>query len=43
VACGEDLSVNDRQGPVGVSVPAGKFCLRQQFAVQAAHPRPPCT
>jgi hypothetical protein len=39
VAGGENLSVNDRQGPVAVVVPAGKFTLHQRFGVQAAHPK----
>jgi hypothetical protein len=37
-ACGESLSVNDREGPVGVDVGAGKFALHQSFAVSASHP-----
>lgn len=39
VTCGENLSINDQHGPVKVDLPAGKFVLHQQFAVQAAHPR----
>jgi hypothetical protein len=39
VAGGENLSVNDRQGPVTVSVVAGKYTLHQLFGVTAAHPR----
>ncbi len=39
VAGGENLSVNDRQGPVTVSVVAGKYTLHQFFGVTAAHPR----
>jgi hypothetical protein len=39
VAAGENLSVNDRAAPVTVEVPPGKYELRQEFAVQAAHPR----
>jgi hypothetical protein len=39
VAGGENLSVNDRQGPVTVPVVAGKYTLHQFFGVTAAHPR----
>jgi hypothetical protein len=39
VAAGENLSVNDREGPVTVPVVAGKYTLHQAFGVQAAHPR----
>jgi hypothetical protein len=39
VAGGENLSVNDRQGPVSVVVPFGKFVLHQKFGVEAAHPK----
>jgi hypothetical protein len=42
VAAGENLSVNDREGPVGVPVAAGKYTLRQRFGVQASHPRKLC-
>jgi hypothetical protein len=38
VACGESLSVNDREGPVAADIVAGKFTLHQSFAVTAAHP-----
>jgi hypothetical protein len=38
-ACSENLSVNDREGPVSVSVPAGKYTLHQVFHILAAHPR----
>src|SRR2546423_7338575 len=37
VAGGENLSVNDKCGPVTATVPAGKYTLREQFGVQAAH------
>ena len=37
--CAENVSVNDREGPVAVSVPAGKYTLHQVFHLQAAHPR----
>lgn len=39
VAGGENLSVNDKCGPVAVTVTAGKYGLRQTFGVQAAHPK----
>jgi len=38
VCCGENLSINDREGPVAVPVTAGKFTLHQAFAVTASHP-----
>lgn len=37
VAAGENLSVNDRQGPMPVPITAGKFALHQQFGIQAGH------
>ncbi len=39
VAGGENLSVNDKCGPVAAVVPAGKYTLREAFGVQAAHPK----
>ena len=38
VACGENLSVNDRSGPVAVSVVPGEYHLHQSFAVTATPP-----
>jgi hypothetical protein len=38
-AAGENVSVNDREGPVGATVTAGKYSLHQAFGVQAAHPK----
>lgn len=38
VACGENLAVNDRQGPMRVEVGPGRYVLRQTFLVTAAHP-----
>jgi hypothetical protein len=38
-ACAENLSVNDREGPVAVPVAAGKYTLHPVFHLQAAHPR----
>jgi hypothetical protein len=39
VASGENLSVNDKCGPVMAVVQAGKFTLREQFGIHAAHPK----
>jgi hypothetical protein len=38
VSCGENLSVNDRSGPVAVVVVPGDYHLHQSFAVTATHP-----
>ena len=38
VSCGENVSINDRDGPVAVPVLAGKFTLHQTFDVSANHP-----
>ena len=39
MAGGENLSVNDHAGPVGVPVRPGLYTLRQTFHLAAAHPR----
>lgn len=39
VAAGENLSVNDREGPVSVPVVAGKYVLHQKFLVTAVAPK----
>jgi len=39
VAGGDNLSINDREGPVAVAVVAGKYELHQTFDVSATHPR----
>jgi hypothetical protein len=39
VATGENLSVNDHDGPVSVPITAGKYTLHQTFRVSAAAPR----
>ena len=39
VAGGENLSVNDRAGPVTASVVAGKYTLHELFGVTAGHPK----
>ena len=38
VACGENLSINCREGPVEAQVAPGKFTLHQSFTVSASHP-----
>lgn len=38
VACGENLSVNDHEGPAEVFILAGKYTLHETFALTAAHP-----
>jgi hypothetical protein len=37
VACGENVSVHDRAGPVWVSVLPGTYTLRQTFGITASH------
>jgi len=39
VACGENLSLNDHEGPIEGPVVAGKYTLHQTFTITAAHPR----
>jgi hypothetical protein len=39
VARGENLSVNDREGPIWAPIMPGKFRLHQTFHVLASHPR----
>jgi antitoxin (DNA-binding transcriptional repressor) of toxin-antitoxin stability system len=40
VAAGESVSINDKEGPVGLIVPAaGPLCLTQTFRVAASMPR----
>jgi hypothetical protein len=39
VACGENLSINDHEGPVEVPISAGKYTLAQSFVVSAGHPQ----
>jgi hypothetical protein len=38
-AGGQCLSVNDRDGPVSVAVPSGKYTLHQCWSVSASHPQ----
>jgi hypothetical protein len=39
VAGGENLSVNNHDRPIGVSVAAGKYTLHQSWSVSASHPK----
>lgn len=39
VAGGENLSVNDRDGPVAVPVLPGKYVLHEHWALSAVHPK----
>jgi hypothetical protein len=39
VAVGENLSINDHDGPFEAPILAGKFCLHQTFAIAASHPK----
>ncbi len=41
-ACGEELSVYNREGPVCVNVPAGKYTLREVFGIQAIGGKSAC-
>jgi hypothetical protein len=38
VACGEDLSINDHEGPVEIPIVPGKYTLAQTFVIAASHP-----
>ncbi len=42
VTDGVNFSVNDHQGPVGVTVLAGKYTIRQGLCISATHPRNFC-
>jgi hypothetical protein len=42
VTGGDNVSVNDREGPAAVIVPAGKYTLHQGFTVSASHPHSLC-
>jgi hypothetical protein len=42
VGTGESLSINDHEGPVEVSISAGKYTLHQTFLVSTAHGRTLC-
>jgi hypothetical protein len=37
-ACGENLSINDHEGPVETPILPGKYTLTQTFVITAAHP-----
>jgi hypothetical protein len=39
VASGENLSINDHDGPVEVPILAGKYALHETFTINATHPR----
>jgi hypothetical protein len=39
VAGGENLSINDHDGPIEVPIAVGKYTLHQSFTITAAHPR----
>lgn len=39
VACGENLSVNDHEGPREAQIVPGKYTLHETFVLTAAHPR----
>ena len=39
VSGGENLSINDRRGPLSASLAAGDYHLHQTFVVSASHPR----
>lgn len=41
VAGGENLSINDHEGPVAVPVEPGKYTLHQVFGISAAHGKTP--
>jgi hypothetical protein len=38
VGCGENLSINDHEGPVEIPIVAGKYTLAQTFVITATHP-----
>ena len=38
VACGENLSINDHEGPVEIPIVPGKYTLAQTFVITATHP-----
>jgi hypothetical protein len=38
VACGENLSINDHEGPVEIPIVPGKYTLAQTFMIAATHP-----
>jgi hypothetical protein len=39
VAGGENLSINDREGPMTVPIAPGKYALHQRFHISATHPK----
>jgi hypothetical protein len=38
VACGENLSINDHEGPIEIPIVPGKYTLAQTFVITASHP-----
>jgi hypothetical protein len=42
VAGGENLSINDHEGPLSVPISAGKYALHQSFHIKATHGRDIC-
>jgi hypothetical protein len=38
VGCGENLSINDHEGPIEIPIAAGKYTLAQSFVITASHP-----
>jgi len=42
VSGGDNLSINDRKGPVSLAVPAGDYHLMQTFHINASHARGIC-
>jgi hypothetical protein len=38
VACGENLSINDHEGPIEIPIATGKYTLAQTFVITASHP-----
>ena len=38
VGCGENLSINDHEGPVEIPISPGKYLLSQTFVITSAHP-----
>jgi hypothetical protein len=38
VACGENLSINDHEGPVEVPIVPGKYTLARTFVITVSHP-----
>lgn len=39
IGCGENLSLNCREGPVEVTIAAGQYTLHETFTIAASHPK----